>query len=502
MFSRLVLLAAALPLLACSDDDPAASGPSTGRAPDPRLVPLTGATFSELGLVPFDVDRQDLAGPNSHDSNYGKTPEIVAAPGDGFIDVALRGTDETDGPNAVLVRLREGGGGFALEQAFGLPTLGHLLGFARAPDGTFFHATGNYDDELSVTYPAKGQHRPNVIHVYHSAADGVSLTDVDLDRARAKADPDSEPLVNPGVASSARLALAGAQVALVAGNNTAPDDNGTRHQKAVTTVLHAGTAEVRATSSIWVSHSFDQRYLTVGDDLFELHLGDAYPRAVVVTRLRDGAAGTPYELYWPKGDTGDNVTRTRLGDVVRVSGGSHDGAFVVAFSTERTAGTEERVSGARDLALVRLAPDFADHDPDTTPAVDASLGETWDVQSSGATTTNRAVFLTSFDAGGTSDHVERPKLLALPGGELLALYEHWTFDGTDQAFEGTYALRVDAEGTVLAGPTRLGDHHLPRGDDAFAYGGGAAWVTADEVTREITVHRVSAALDVSDVVVP
>ena len=71
-----------------------------------------------------------------------------------------------------------------------------------------------------------------------SAAGEVALhTDVSL--AREAADPESEPIVNPLVAASARVVATSDFVALVAGNNTAPDSGGTRHQKAVTTVIDA-----------------------------------------------------------------------------------------------------------------------------------------------------------------------------------------------------------------------------------------------------------------------
>jgi len=464
------------------------------------IVEVSASSVSSLGLVPFDVDRNDLVGPGGWDAQYGKTPEIIVAPGDGYLDALVRSTDETTGPHAFLVRLRDSGASVSLERAFEVPSLGLVLGFARADDGSFYYATGSYDDDISRSYPGKHQHRSNVVRVYHASSTGEILFDVDLDRARAEAFPDSEPLVNPAVASSARLAVANGTVALVAGNNTAPDGNGTRHQKAVTTLLDAATGAVIAPSSIWVSHSFDERYLVDGSSIYELHLGDAYPRQIVLTKISDGDAGGSFRAYSPKGNTGHNNTFTRLGSIARVTGGANDGKFVVLYSTERTSGTDSIVSGARDLALTRLIGPFATGDDDS--AIDTSLGTSWDVSSGGDTVTNRAVFLTSFDASGTLDHAERPKLVALPGGEFLVLYEHWTRTGNSDAFDGTYAMRIDSSGSIVAAAKKVSTHHLPRGDDAFAYGGGIAWLTGDEVDHSLTLHRVSAALSVTESVVP
>lgn len=479
----------------CGDHAPL-DGPSTR-----DFVEVSASSVAAVGFVPFDVDRRDLVGPDSHDTNYGKPPEIVVAPGDGYLDALVRSTDETTGPHAFLVRIRDTAGALALEQAFEVPSLGLVLGFVRGADGSFYYATGSYDDEITTSYPGKNQHRSNVVRVFHAAPDGEILWDVDLDTAREEAFPDSEPLVNPATASSARLGLAGDMLALVAGNNTAPDGNGTRHQKAVTTILDPATGAVIRPSSIWMSHSFDERYVADGSDLYEVHLGDAYDRKIAITRLRAQRAGDSFGAYFPKGGTGNNNTFTRLGQFARVTGGAEDGAFLVLFATERTTESTDRIEGARDLAIVRLVPGFADTDPDDGVAVDDTIGVTWAVDSGGATQTNRAVFLTNFHAAGATEHVERPKLLALPGGEFLVLYERWTTGGM-QTFGGTYAMRIDASGAILDGPDRVSDHHLPRGDDAFLYGGDAAWLSGDETTRTLQLHRVSPALAVTETTVP
>lgn len=478
----------------------AVGGCSCGSSEAPALPGPTHAAFtavaassvSALGVTPFDVDRRDLVGPNSHDAQYGKTPEIVAVPGAGFIDVVLRSNDDPSATRAFYVRITDSGGTLALGQAMEIPSLGLLMGFTRAADGTFYYATGTYDDDVSSSYPSNGVHRANVVRVYHFDASGQVLFDVDLDTARGLVDDTSEAIINPGVASSSRLAVAGDVLALVHGINTNPDwsINGTRHQKALSTYLDATTGVVRTTSGIWMSHSFDQRYLVDGNALVELHLGDAYDRAIRYSRVTGAHAASGVSVYFPKGALGANNTRTRLGDIVLVPGAS-DGSMLAAVASERTPGSDEVVSGCRDLGLVRT----------NASGLDSSFGTAIAVSSAGFDKTNHVLFLTDCEATSASmSHAERPKLVTVSSTELLVLWENWTYaiGGTSQTFDGTYAMRIDASGTITAAATRVSDHHLPRGDDAFAYDGGAAWITGDEMLMELTLHVVASDLAITE----
>ncbi len=498
--ATLVPFGLALALGACDCSD---AGGLPGPSSD-RFSPVAAASVEALQLTPFDVDRQDLVGPDSHSAQYGKTPEIVVSPGLGRIEVALRSFDAEGVVRALVLRFEDQGSGLVLTRALEAPSLGLLLGFVAAPDGGFFYATGTEDEDVSSTYPAEGAHRRNVVRVYRVDADGEILFDVDLDHARGQLPTDSEPIVNPGVAASARLGLAGNQLALVHGNNTAPDPDldGTRHQKALTTILDATTGAITDANGIWCSHSFDQRYLSDGDDLYELHLGDAYPRQIVVSRIRGGMSGGGTALYRPKGTLGNNNTFTRLGGIARIDSGSGSGGFLALFASERTTDTTSRVNGSRDLALVRTVPDFASGA--AADALDTGFGTTFDVVSAGSNATNRVLWLTSFheDAPGTM-HAERPKLLPLSGGQFLVLFERWSSMGlTSPTFDGTYAMRIDGSGAVLASATQVSTHHLPRGDDAFVYEGEGCWVTGDSVVHTLTLHCVAPDLSATQTLLP
>jgi len=392
-------------------------------------------------------------------------------------------------------------GAWHVTRAYKVRSLGQLLGFARGADGSYYYATGSKDPDVTKTFPAPKQHRSNVLRALHFNSEGKTLFDIDVDTARETADKGSEPVVEPGRASSARLSVAGNVLALVHGNSTEPDGNGTRHQKAVSTFFDAGSGAIRGTSSIWVSHSFDQRHWIDGNDIYEFHLGDAFPRATSIARIRDAKAGGTQKIFRPKGDTGQNNTFTRLGNLARIDAGPRKGSFLGLIATERTTETKDLVSGSRDLALVRMTPDLAKGDESNV--IDPSFGEESTVTSGGESATNRLLYLTNYHTSAPGKtHAERPKLVPIGNGEFIVLYEEWALNGDKSTYNGTFAMRIDGDGSIRAAATKVSQHHLPRGDDAFAYGGGAAWISGDKTTRALTVHTVSASLASTDHVIP
>ena len=285
-------------------------------------------------------------------------------------------------------------------------------------------------------------------------------------------------------------------VALVHGINTDTDWGiMARHQKALTTHLDASSGAVTRTSSIWVSHSFDQRMFHDGTGFVELHLGDAYPRDIVLAR----PDGNSYSLLAIKGDTGNNNTFTRLGNAALVENDATYG-FVALFATEPTPTTDAMVAGSRELGLVRVRRDFYAVDPAAGLHLDPGMPDTFDVQSGGTMRQNRLRWLTSYqaDTGGQS-HAERPKLVALGDDTYAVLWERWDAGGS--AFAGTWGMVIDATGATLAEPAMLTDSHLPRGDDAFPLDGEAAWITGDAAARQLHLHVVDAQLAYRRIVV-
>jgi hypothetical protein len=219
-------------------------------------------------------------------------------------------------------------------------------------------------------------------------------------------------IINPMVAATARLAVGGNEIALVHGINTAPDWNigGARHQKALSTRLEASSGAIIRTSSVWVSHSFDQRLLYDEETIIEHHLGDAYPRTIVFGRNHNS-----YPLFHIKGDLGENNTRTRLGNSALIE---NDPAYnyIALFATENSPETGSTIAGPRNLAIVRVKGD--------DNSIDPSLPDTLTVSSIDTQYTNRLRWLTHYSAS-SSLHAERPKLIGIGADQYVVLWEQW-----------------------------------------------------------------------------
>ena len=292
-------------------------------------------------------------------------------------------------------------------------------------------------------------------------------------------------IINPMVAATSRLAVGGNEIALVHGINTDPDWNigGARHQKALSTRLDATSGAIIRTSSVWVSHSFDQRLLYDGEGIIEHHLGDAYPRYIVFARNH-----TSYPLFHIKGDLGENNTRTRLGNIALIE---NDLAYsyIALFATENSADTGSTINGPRNLAIVRVKG--------SDNSIDPSLPDTLTVTSSGTQYTNRLRWLTNYSASSNL-HAERPKLIGIGGDQYVVLWEEWlnTGDYYSDTFNGVYGMVIDAKGNILRAATLITDeHHLHRGDDAFLLDNRAAWMTGNAVEQKLYIHLVDASLN-------
>jgi hypothetical protein len=301
-----------------------------------------------------------------------------------------------------------------------------------------------------------------------------------------------ELVINPMVAATSRLAWGAGTVALLHGINTDTDWGiMARHQKALTTHMRSDSGEVTLTSSIWVSHSFDQRMFHDGTGFVELHLGDAFPRDIAFARAEPDSLSQVYSLLAIKGETGDNNTFTRLGNASMIDGDPTYG-YLALFATEATAATDMQVAGSRELAVVRVRRDFYAVMPDGTH-LDPSLPDTFDVTSGGTPRQNRLRWLTSYQAESSGQsHAERPKLVPFGDDTYAVLWERW--DGGGVTFAGTWGMVIDATGTALVPATELTDSHLPRGDDAFALAGEAGWITGDAAARQLHIHVVDAQL--------
>jgi hypothetical protein len=271
-----------------------------------------------------------------------------------------------------------------------------------------------------------------------------------------------------------------------------------RHQKAMTTHFDANSGAATLTESMWVSHSFEQRLFWDGSGFVELHLGDAFPRAIALGRFNDGKNGTEtYELFKLKGDTGDNNTFTRLGGIVPIAAG--DLGYLVVFATERGVETAEGLNGTRDLAFLRVSRGFADMDEKGTSFVDGAV--TQQVTSAGKAVSNKLNWLTDYAA--STGQADRPHVAALSGDQAVVLWEQWT--GTDDrasTFAGTQALLLGTDGVVKVMPKQVTLRHLSRSDDLVSLGAQAVFVSGDGASKKLSLNLVGADLALTTVDLP
>ena len=493
------------------DDDDAVDDDDSGPADDDDAQPVEGVTTVAELFTPFDANRSDLVGPGSNWASKGKHPEIIAVTNGDSIGVLAQDHSDSSVQRAVLCRLEPSLDDVVITAAIEPPMLDLVMGLARDDAGYLYVATARVESlhqEITVEYPPPGVYREGVVRVVKLDWDENVLFDTDLDIARGAFSDAAEQLINPMKSSTGRLAWGDGSLALVQAVNTDPDENGIRHQKANTTHLDASTGEVTEVATIWVSHSFDQRLFHDGRGFVETHLGDAYPRSVVFARVGEENSGE-YSLFYIKGSIGENTTRTRLGDVALIEKDPTYG-YIALFAAETTPGTEAiipgqwLVAGSRELAIVRVRRDFETTNARLGEHFDPALPHEMTVDTGGweGALTSRMRWLT--DYGSISPGVtnaERPKLVAIGGDRYILLWERWDLVDGPSEFTATMGMVIDAEGNELVGATQVSSSHLPRGDDAFAWDGGAAWLTGDSEARELHLHLLDESLGYRRIVI-
>ncbi|HEX2876732.1 MAG TPA: hypothetical protein VHP33_36020 [Polyangiaceae bacterium] len=473
-----------------------------------KVTRLDTTAIATMGK-PFDSDG-DKTSPWNWNTNYGKPPEIVALPDGENLDILWQdhsadpARDAAD-PNknakkAFVVRVEKGAAGYAITRAYQIDQLAHIMGLAKDEQGNYFVATGvDEDEDLTPDMPGPGMHRPGIVKLVKFDANGCKSLEIDADNERAKADPKSQPVINPMVAATSRLAYHGGRLALLHGINVDYDPKvEARHQKALTTHFDSSTGAATLTDSMWVSHSFDQRLFWDGTGFVEVHLGDAYPRSIALGRFNGSKDDTAtYELFKPKGDEGDNNTFTRLGGIAQLATG--DLGYLIVFTTDRGTDTTAILNGTRDLAFLRVSRAFATMDEKGNAYVDGAT--TQEVMSSAKAVTNKLTWLTDYAADAAQ--ADRPKVAAITGDQVVVMWERWTGTADRQStFVGTQALVLGNDGVVKVMPKQIGTRHLLRGDDLVSLGEHALFVSGDGTNKKLTLNLVGADLALTAVDLP
>jgi hypothetical protein len=487
------------------------SGGATACAPTEgmKVTRLDSTAIAAMG-TPYTSD-SDKTSPWGFQTNYGKPPEIVALPDGENLDILWQDHSadparNADDPNknakkAFVVRVEKSATGYAVTRAYQIDQLAHIMGLAKDENGNYFVATGvDEDDDLTPEMPGPGMHRPGIVKLVKFDVNGCKSLEVDVDNERQKADAKSEPVINPMVAATSRLAYHEGRLALVHGINVDYDpDVMARHQKAMTTHFDASTGAATLTSSMWVSHSFDQRLFWDGSGFVELHLGDAYPRSIALGRFDGAKKGTKtFDLFKPKGELGDNNSFTRLGGITPIATG--DFGYLVVFATDRSPSeTTEILNGTRDLAFLRVSRAFATMDEKGTAFVDGAA--TQEVTSSGKAAINKLTWLTDYAADAAQ--ADRPHVAGISGDQVVVLWERWTGTADRQStFAGTQALVLGTDGVVKVMPKQVSDHHLLRGDDLVSLGAQALFVSGDGASKKLTLNLLGADLALTAVDLP
>jgi hypothetical protein len=474
----------------------------------PAAARLTATWLGDLGVVPFDADTED-AKPSGNAWWYGRDPDIIARVVDGGLMVLVHDDGQPTGghPRDVLVELQDNGGGdIAFRRAFDLPVLSRPLGFRDASDGGSYYVTGLKQTVTATDPPGQGL-VPGVVHLYRLAANGQFVFDLDLNVALEAYSSKSAAYINPGVASTGRLELAGDWLEFITGINLPATSTGVRHQKSLSTSFNATTGAIMAADGQWVSHSFDQRLLPWNGAIYDAQLGDAFPRAITlgVERLQEtdagvekAAKGQSASVYFPAGAEGANNTSTDLGNLVPITSGAHSGEFLINFAGDPGVATPDGgqpAPGSFELGLIRLMTDGSG-----SISVDTGLGQTWTSESEGVAKANRALLLTDYQHASPPNvtYVRRPKLIAIGGDRFISLHEEFAQGKT---FTGTYAMLLDSDGKVLAGPKLVSHSQMDRDDDAVAFRDGAAWVSGVTSPPALIVHVVAPDLSTQEITV-
>jgi hypothetical protein len=486
-----------------------AGGTPTCAATEGLKVTRLDTTAVAMMGKPFDSN-SDKTSPWGFQTNYGMPPEIVALPDGENLDILWQDHSADPGRNqmdpnknakkAFVVRVEKGAAGYAVTRAYQIDQLAHIMGLAKDENGNYYVATGvDEDADLTPDMPGPGMHRPGIVKLVKFDANGCKSLEIDADNERAKADPKSQPIINPMVAATSRLAYHAGRLALLHGINVDYDPQVmARHQKALTTHFDAMTGAATLTDSMWVSHSFDQRLFWDGTGFIEVHLGDAYPRSIALGRFNDGKdKSKPYELFKPKGDLGDNNTFTRLGGIAPIAAG--DLGYLVVFTTDRSLETTAILNGTRDLAFLRVSRAFTTMSEKGTTFVDGAT--TQDVMSAGQAATNKLNWLTDYTAEAAQ--ADRPKVAGIGGDQFVVLWERWTGTADRQStFGGTQGLLLGGDGVVKVMPKPVTMLHLSRGDDLVTLGAQALFVSGDGTAKKLTLNLVAADLTATAVDLP
>jgi hypothetical protein len=491
------------------------------------FAPLAGLRAQDASQ-PFDT----ASAPSEQLGFNAAPPQLVGIASGDFITVAAQRYTASTPVSATVTRFRRSGSSLARVWERSLP-LPRLVGMTS--DGSSFYAVSAASEDLqsdttTLTY------RANVLIMTKLDEQGNQVWQRDLDDAAYLGDAPSgavgSAIYSPLKAGTGAVTYGNNKIVVALATNTTPDPNLTgdikRHQRAQYFVVGADGSGFKAASETSWRHSFDQRVVFDGQDFVFMDLADAgwyMPGAGVALRKikpTDSGANFIGDLegvyaYVRQAETAgsQNFSFTSLGDLELGAQG-----YVVLFTSEQTNRSEPRsgwslpVAEPRNLGLVHVTENFDtvmegqwNSQPtlgnviirDSAP-VEINVSQNI-VDSSGASgrftrsdkpeksfTQRGIVWLTNLPEGVSA---ERPKLVQVADDRYIAVWEEWTYSGSQLAYQTTKALLVNEQGQIVLGATNIAARLNPSGADrVFALNGSAAWISSDASTAALTLNAV------------
>ncbi len=314
------------------------------------------------------------------------------------------------------------------------------------------------------------------------------------------------------------LRVSGSKLGLMLGRKMHKSSDGLNHQGGIAVVFDASTLGLIKNHGQTSGHSFGNVMMVNSAGKFiGIDLGDNYPRGVNLHRFDESkrqsrvvytfktrhgkTANNPAGKSFPKYDeaskggttyyqwSNDNDTYTELGGVVAVSSG-----YLVIFAGEQkpldNSKVGQNLNTPRNIGFVLVREDFENATKSDRNVVPDDLvlsdgaeekGGFYTFQGKWSEQRNKGVsWLTSYAT--TDDNASRLKVAALPGGEVLILWEVWSA----KAYKGTWALKVDGKGKAKGSPVSLGKQvRLGRRCEPLVTSGGDVILPAGDKTNKL-----------------
>ncbi|MEP0346531.1 hypothetical protein [Rhodopirellula bahusiensis] len=507
-----------------------ASMPNNGwRIADTVLLKAPSASTTNLTL---DMTGQFLAEKSlSEQTRFSSmNPQIVAVPMGSSLAVGYQAQFKGKSRDAEVAVYEPSGNGWKEKWSQKLPL--KVFG-GITTDGQNVYALSAIDEDIEKNMVIN-TFRMGVLKLTKFDATGQKVWEKDVNNSDYMGSGVTElgdeqlAVYSPFTGGTAQLAYGNKQVAVIMACNTSPDRPiSSRHQRAIMFTVNADGSGSQSFHETSFRHSFDQRVVFDGNDFVYADIGDTgwyMPAAGITMRKgKPSATGTKYVpegvaegvyIYARHGDqtSHSNFSFTSLGDVVADATGygvlfasqkkmlaapangfstpiqaPHQLAFVhvaKAFETAQDA-SETHAGGAKprngNVTIDWTVKDKPKQINITSNVVD-SVGDSrgfWAHPSKPSKKFNQhgVIWLTQL-ANGTS--AERPKMVRLSSGQLLAMWEEWTYDGTGQnlKYQSTKGMLLSASGRASGTATTLSARLNPSGADrAFAMNDKASWVT-------------------------